>query len=70
MSRRPTQPLVVYEPFRSIFYAPQFVTLYGGHFAAEGFDVEVRTASAGMSSAGTSPFSSALLKPASLFGEW
>jgi NitT/TauT family transport system substrate-binding protein len=52
VSRRPTQRLVVYEPFRSIFYAPQFVTLYGGHFAAEGFDVEVRTASAGMSSAG------------------
>ena len=35
--------VVVYEPFRSIFYAPQFVTLYGGHFAAEGLDVEVRT---------------------------
>jgi NitT/TauT family transport system substrate-binding protein len=52
VSRRPAQHLVVYEPFRSIFYAPQFVALYGGHFAAEGFDVEVRTASAGMSSAG------------------
>ena len=38
--------LVVYEPFRSIFYTPQFVTLYGGHFAAEGLDVEVRTSSA------------------------
>ena len=38
--------LVVYEPFRSIFYAPQFVTLYGGHFAAEGLDVEVRTSTA------------------------
>jgi NitT/TauT family transport system substrate-binding protein len=35
--------VIVYEPFRSIFYAPQFVTLYGGHFAAEGLDVEVRT---------------------------
>jgi NitT/TauT family transport system substrate-binding protein len=35
--------IVVYEPFRSIFYAPQFVTLYGGHFAAEGVEVEVRT---------------------------
>ena len=35
--------LVVYEPFRSIFYAPQFVTLHGGHFAAEGLDVEIRT---------------------------
>jgi NitT/TauT family transport system substrate-binding protein len=40
--------LVVYEPFRSIFYAPQFVTLYGGHFAAEGLDVEIRTSSAGV----------------------
>lgn len=38
--------LVVYEPFRSIFYAPQFVALYGGHFAAEGLDVEVRTSTA------------------------
>ena len=52
MSRRPAQHLVVYEPFRSIFYAPQFVTLYGGHFAAEGFDVEVRTAGGGVTSAG------------------
>ena len=48
----PTQRLVVYEPFRSIFYAPQFVALYGGHFAAEGFDVEVRTAGGGATSAG------------------
>jgi NitT/TauT family transport system substrate-binding protein len=46
------QRLVVYEPFRSIFYAPQFVTLYGGHFGAEGFDVEVRTAGGGVTSAG------------------
>jgi NitT/TauT family transport system substrate-binding protein len=38
--------VVVYEPFRSIFYAPQFVTLYGGHFAAEGLDVEIRTSTA------------------------
>jgi NitT/TauT family transport system substrate-binding protein len=52
VSRRPAQHLVVYEPFRSIFYAPQFVTLYGGHFAAEGFDVEVRTAGGGVTSAG------------------
>jgi hypothetical protein len=37
--------LVVYEPFRSIFYTPQFVALYGGHFATEGFDVDVRTSS-------------------------
>jgi NitT/TauT family transport system substrate-binding protein len=52
VSRRPSQRLVVYEPFRSIFYAPQFVTLYGGHFAAEGFDVEVRTAGGSVTSAG------------------
>ena len=52
MSARSTQRLVVYEPFRSIFYAPQFVALYGGHFAAEGFAVEVRTAGGGVSSAG------------------
>jgi NitT/TauT family transport system substrate-binding protein len=38
--------VVVYEPFRSIFYTPQFVTLHGGHFAAEGLDVEVRTSTA------------------------
>src|SRR5256885_11081643 len=36
--------LTVYEPFRSIFYAPQFVALYGRHFAAEGLDVTVVTA--------------------------
>jgi NitT/TauT family transport system substrate-binding protein len=41
-----SERLVVYEPFRSIFYTPQFVTLYGGHFAAEGLDVEVRTSTA------------------------
>jgi len=44
--------LVVYEPFRSIFYAPQFVTLYGGHFAAEGLDVEIRTAGGGVTTTG------------------
>jgi NitT/TauT family transport system substrate-binding protein len=38
-----SERLVVYEPFRSIFYTPQFVTLYGGHFAAEGLDVDLRT---------------------------
>jgi NitT/TauT family transport system substrate-binding protein len=52
VSARPTRRLVVYEPFHSIFYAPQFVALHGGHFAAEGFDVEVRTAGGGVSSAG------------------
>jgi NitT/TauT family transport system substrate-binding protein len=35
--------LTVMEPFRSLFYAPQFVALHGGHFAAEGLDVSVRT---------------------------
>jgi NitT/TauT family transport system substrate-binding protein len=35
--------LTVMEPFRSLFYAPQFVALHGGHFAAEGLDVEVVT---------------------------
>ena len=38
------------EPFRSPFYAPQFVALSQGHFADEGLDVTVRTAPA---SAGT-----------------
>ena len=40
--------LTIYEPFRSIFYAPQFVALHGGHFAAEALDVEVKTAAAGV----------------------
>ena len=44
--------LIVYEPFRSIFYAPQFVTLHGGYFAAEGLDVEIRTASPGVTTTG------------------
>jgi NitT/TauT family transport system substrate-binding protein len=43
--------LTVFEPFRSLFYAPQFVALHGGHFAAEGLDVTVRTAGGGVSSA-------------------
>jgi NitT/TauT family transport system substrate-binding protein len=38
------QRLTVWEPFRSIFYAPQFVALHGGHFAAEGLDVDIHTA--------------------------
>jgi NitT/TauT family transport system substrate-binding protein len=46
------QRLTVYEPFRSIFYAPQFVTLYGGHFAAEGLDVEIHTAAGGLTTTG------------------
>jgi len=40
--------LTIYEPFRSIFYAPQFVALHGRHFAAEGLDVEIVTAGAGV----------------------
>src|SRR5439155_1135275 len=40
--------LIIYEPFRSIFYAPQFVAVHGGDFAAEALDVEVLTASAGV----------------------
>jgi len=43
--------LTVFEPFRSVFYAPQFVALHGAHFAAEGLDVTVRTAGGGVSSA-------------------
>jgi NitT/TauT family transport system substrate-binding protein len=35
--------LTVMEPFRSLFYTPQFVALHGGHFAAEGLDVTVKT---------------------------
>ena len=44
--------LTVYEPFRSIFYAPQFVALHGGHFAAEGLDVSVVTAGGGITTTG------------------
>lgn len=44
--------LTVYEPFRSVFYAPQFVALYGGHFAAEGLDVDIRTAAGGVTTTG------------------
>jgi NitT/TauT family transport system substrate-binding protein len=44
--------LTIYEPFRSIFYAPQFVALYGRHFAGEGLDVEVITAAAGATTTG------------------
>ena len=36
--------LVVVEPFRSPFYAPQFVALSHGHFRDEGLDVTVHTA--------------------------
>jgi NitT/TauT family transport system substrate-binding protein len=44
--------LTIYEPFRSIFYAPQFVALYGQHFAGEGLDVEVVTAGGGITTTG------------------
>jgi NitT/TauT family transport system substrate-binding protein len=44
--------LTVYEPFRSIFYAPQFVALQGGHFAGEGLDVSVVTAGGGITTTG------------------
>ena len=44
--------LTIYEPFRSIFYAPQFVAVYGQHFAGEGLEVEVRTAGGGVTTPG------------------
>jgi NitT/TauT family transport system substrate-binding protein len=44
--------LTLYEPFRSIFYAPQFVALYGRHFAGEDLDVEVVTAGPGLTTTG------------------
>ncbi|HTO10072.1 MAG TPA: ABC transporter substrate-binding protein [Candidatus Binatia bacterium] len=44
--------LVIWEPFRSIFYAPQWVTIHGGHFAAEGLEVEVKTAGGGVTTTG------------------
>lgn len=44
--------LTIYEPFRSIFYAPQFVALYGQHLAGEGLDVEVVTAGGGITTTG------------------
>jgi NitT/TauT family transport system substrate-binding protein len=44
--------LTIYEPFRSLFYAPQFVGVYGDHFAAEGLEIDVVTASAGATTTG------------------
>src|SRR5260370_14620006 len=35
----------VIEPFRSIFYAPNLVAIHGGHFAAEGLEIALTTAS-------------------------
>ena len=46
------RPLTIYEPFRSIFYAPQFVALHGGHFATEGLEVRVVTAGGGITTTG------------------
>jgi len=37
--------LRVFEPFRSIFYAPNFVAIHGGHLASEGFEIRLTTAS-------------------------
>jgi NitT/TauT family transport system substrate-binding protein len=39
------------EPFRSPFYAPALVAVYGGHFAAAGFDVSYGTAQPGQGTA-------------------
>lgn len=44
--------LRVTEPFRSLFYAPQFVALHGGHFSGEGIEVTVQTAGGGISTVG------------------
>jgi len=44
--------LTVMEPFRSLFYAPQFVAVHGRHFAAEDLDVTVRTAGGGVTTTG------------------
>jgi NitT/TauT family transport system substrate-binding protein len=44
--------LRLYEPFRSIFYAPQFVALHGGYFGAEDLDVAVETAGGGVTTTG------------------
>ena len=46
------RPLTIVEPFHSLFYAPQFVALHGGHFAAEGFDVTIRTADSRLTTTG------------------
>jgi NitT/TauT family transport system substrate-binding protein len=43
--------LTVVAPFWSLFYAPQFVAMHGGHFAREGLDVSARAAAGGVSSA-------------------
>ncbi len=45
--------VAVMEPFRSLFYAPQWVALHGGHFAAEGLEVTVTTAGGGRTTTST-----------------
>ncbi|MBI3827113.1 MAG: ABC transporter substrate-binding protein [Candidatus Rokubacteria bacterium] len=42
----------IVEPFRSLFYVPQFVALHGGHLAAEGLEISLRTAGGGLSTTG------------------
>lgn len=42
----------VAETFRSIFYAPLSVAIHGGHFAAEGLEVDVTTAEFGAGTVG------------------
>lgn len=42
--RGTTRPVTVVVPFHSIFYAPHFVALHLGYFAAEGLSVLVKTA--------------------------
>jgi NitT/TauT family transport system substrate-binding protein len=41
--------VAVTEPFHSIFYAPHYVALHLGHFAAEGLDVSTQTGTGGSS---------------------
>ncbi len=40
----PDRRLRVIEPFRSLFYTPQFVAIHGGHLAAEGLEIALATA--------------------------
>src|SRR3989442_3022080 len=39
--------LRVVEPFRSLFYAPQFVAIHGGHLPAQGLEIALTTAAKG-----------------------
>ncbi len=47
----PPRRLRVIEPFRSLFYAPNFVAIHGGHLAAEGFEIALTTATKAVSAA-------------------